>query len=199
MSSEKNVSTRSRILKAAWELLENNKGQGARMTDIAKRAGISRQALYLHFKTRADLLMATARYLDEVKAVEERLKPSRNAKNGRERLDAFIDFWGNYIPEIYCVATAFLAVSGTDADAAKAWDDRMQAVRDGCNSAVVALEKDGVLSPSFDINQAVDILWTLLSVQNWEMFTIQCGWSQDTYLKNIKLQARAILVSMPKV
>ena len=129
MSSE-NLDTRSRILQAALNLLETSQAQSVRMADIAKRAGISRQALYLHFSTRAELLIATTHYLDELKGVEERLVPSRTAQTGTERLDAYIEAWGAYIPEIYGVAKALLAMKNTDEAAAKAWDDRMQAMRE---------------------------------------------------------------------
>ena len=44
MSSD-NPDTRVRILNAALKLLEASQGKGVRMTDIAKEAGISRQAL----------------------------------------------------------------------------------------------------------------------------------------------------------
>ena len=54
MSSE-NSETRTRILKAAWTLLEASRGRGVKMGDIASAAGVSRQAVYLHFATRADL------------------------------------------------------------------------------------------------------------------------------------------------
>lgn len=86
--SRDNSKTRTRILKAALKLLEASQGQGVRMSDIARAASISRQALYLHFPSRADLLVATTRYLDEVNKVEERLVPSRTARSGVERLDA---------------------------------------------------------------------------------------------------------------
>ena len=79
------------------------------MADIAKRAGISRQALYLHFRTRADLLIATTLHLDEVNRTEERLVASRTAATGLQRLEAFIEAWGSYLPEIHGVARALLA------------------------------------------------------------------------------------------
>ena len=82
--------TRNRILNAAWKLLEAGQGSGVRMSDIAKTAGISRQAVYLHFPTRAELLTATTRYLDEINNADERLMASRNAATGLERLEAFI-------------------------------------------------------------------------------------------------------------
>ena len=134
MSSHK-IETRYRILKAALKLLEASQGKGVRMTDIAKRAGITRQALYLHFSTRAELLIATTYYLDEIKAIDERLVPSRTAQSGIERLDAFIEAWGTYIPEIHGIAKALIAMRDTDEAAANAWDERMQDVRQGWRSS----------------------------------------------------------------
>ncbi len=64
--------TRTRILKATLDLLEEGTGSAVRMSDIAKKAAISRQAIYLHFRTRAELLIATTHYLDELKDLASR-------------------------------------------------------------------------------------------------------------------------------
>jgi len=194
MSSD-NPKTRDRILKASLELLEASRGQGVRMTDIAKLAGITRQALYLHFSTRAELLIATTLYLDELKGTNERLAPSRAAQTGVERLDAFIAAWGAYIPEIYGIAKALLAMKDTDEAAAKAWDERMQAMREGCEAAIMALNRDNRLLPDHSPDQATDILWTMLSVRNWEQLTIECGWSQEKYIETLKSLARRLFVA----
>ncbi len=193
MSSEK-VNTRKKILTAALKRLEAGHAAGVRMSDIAKQAGISRQALYLHFPARAELLIATAHYLDEVKDIDVRLAKSRTAATGVERLDAFIEAWGNYIPEIYGVGKAFLAMKDTDEAAAVAWEDRMQAVRHGCNAAIKALKADAALSCDHSVKQATDILWTMLSMRNWEQLTGACGWSQRRYIETTKLLAARILL-----
>ena len=189
------VDTRNRILKATLALLEASRGRGVRMTDIAQRAGISRQALYLHFSTRSRILIATTHYLDELKGSEERLVPSRTAQTGTERLDAFIEAWGGYIPEIHGVARALLAMRDTDAAAAKAWDERMQDMREGCEAAIEALNRDNMLSSRHAPKQATDILWTMLSVRSWELLTIECGWQQDDYIATLKSLAQRILVA----
>ncbi|MDH3913963.1 MAG: TetR/AcrR family transcriptional regulator [Rhodospirillales bacterium] len=194
MSSD-NPETRKRILKSALTLLEASRGKGVRMTDIAKRAGITRQALYLHFSTRAELLIATTFYLDEVKGAEERLVPSRTARSGIERLDAYIEAWGAYIPEIHGIAKALLAMRDTDDAAAKAWDERMQDMRQGCEAAIDALNRDNMLSPDHSPNQATDILWTMLSVRNWEQLTLECAWPQERYIETLKSLARRIFVA----
>jgi AcrR family transcriptional regulator len=78
--SSPNPDTRKRILQATADLLTEGGGAGVRMSDIAKRAGISRQAVYLHFANRADLLIAATFYVDELKDSAARLAPSRAAK-----------------------------------------------------------------------------------------------------------------------
>jgi len=164
------------------------------MSDIAKAAGISRQALYLHFPNRADLLIATTQYLDQVKDIDARLAASRSAATGVARLDAFIAAWGNYIPEIWGVARALMAMEDSDESARLAWANRQQAVREGCEAAVRALTRDGQLSPDFTPEQATDLLWTLLSVRNWESLTQVCGWSQSAYVETTTSLAHAALI-----
>lgn len=195
--SSKKPTTRTRILEAAWRLLESGQAEGVRMADIAREAGISRQAVYLHFPTRAELLVATTRYLDEVKNVDKRLAASRSAATGVERLSAFIEAWGNYISEIHGMAKALLAMKNTDEEAAAAWSDRMQAVRQGCEAAVKALARDGALVPDRSVEEATDLLWTLLSVRNWEQLVHDCGWSQDHYIATMREVAHRSLVRSP--
>ncbi len=192
--SRKNIETRNRILESTWRLLEADPGNEVRMSDIAKEAGISRQAVYLHFPKRADLLVATTRYLDEVRDIDARLAASRAAKTGLERLDAFIEAWGNYIPEIYGVAKALLAMQDQDEAAYNAWQGRMQAVREGCEAAVNALDRDGRLTADLSKKEAIDLLWTMLSVRNWEQMRGECGWTQARYIEVTKAFARRALV-----
>jgi len=195
MSSNK-TDTSTRILDAAWTLLESSGGPAVRMGDIAKAAGISRQAVYLHFPTRADLLTATARHIDDAKGVDGRLATSRAATDGAERLDAFIEAWGNYIPEIHGVARALMAAADSDPAAAEAWADRMAALRQGCEAAVAALKKDGLLAPGLPPRQATDLLWTLLSVRNWEQLVGDAGWPQKRYVAAMKTTARRSLTTL---
>lgn len=193
--SSGNPETRARILDAAWHLLEAADGREVRMGDIAKRAGVSRQAVYLHFPKRAELLIATTRHIDRAKGVDARLAASRNAGSGVERLDAFVEAWGNYIPEIHGVGRALMAMREHDPDAKAAWDDRMQAVRQGCEAAIRALAADGDLTDAFSPAEATDLLWTMLSVRTWEALRTDCGWSQRAYVDGMKAAARRLLVA----
>ena len=193
MSSE-NTETRSKILESTVRMLEEHGGRGVRMGDIAKESGISRQAVYLHFASRTDLLVAATRYLDEVLDVDKRLAPSRAAETGVERLSLYIECWGKYIPDIYGVGKALMLARDTDEAAAAAWDDRMAAMRDGCRAAIDALHADGMLRPEWSRKKAIDALWAMLLVPGWEALTIDCGWSTKQYVRWMKAWAEQSFV-----
>ncbi len=182
-SREKN--TRTRILEATWKLMVERQGLGVRMSDIAKAAGISRQAIYLHFDTRTALMSATAIHVDVVKGLDERLKVVLSAQTAVDALKAYVDVWGNYVPEIYGLAKALLAARETDEAAGVAWDERMACLRDGCRQIVADLDTEGQLAPEWSQEQAVEMLWSVLSFQTWEQLTVDCGWSVDDYVRHM--------------
>lgn len=193
--SRKNPNSRETILRSAWQLLVADDPGGVRMSDIARLAGVSRQAVYLHFPSRAELLIATTRYIDEVKDMDRRLEASRKASSGEERLDEFIAAWGNYIPEIYGVARALIALQDNDDEARAAWADRMDAVRHGCQAAVKALEQEGKLCSQLSAPEATDLLWCQLSVENWQQLRQRCRWSQSRYIRLMQYTARRSLLA----
>ena len=154
------------------------------MRDIAEAAGVSRQAVYDHFGSRAELLVATTRYVDEVRGLEERRRGFQAATTGVERLEAYVEFWGNYIPEVYGMARALLAARETDEAAAAAWDDRMGAVRESCRRTIEALHRDRMLAPE----------WS----RNWEQLTIECGWSTSQYVERMQELLKRTFVRGPE-
>jgi len=178
--------TRTRILEATWRLMEERNGQGVRMRDVAEAAGISRQAVYDHFGSRAELMVATARYGDKVRGLDERLRRYRAATGGAERLETFVEFWGNYIPEIYGIARALMAARETDEAVAAAWDDRMAVVHEACRNIVDRLHRDGTLALGWSLEEAADLLWTMLSIRNWESLTLERGWPPGRYVARMQ-------------
>lgn len=174
--------TKTRILNATWQLVEQRHGLGVSMGEIAKEAGISRQALYLHYASRTELMIATVHYVDEVKGLNDRLKQLESATTGMALIEKSVEVWGNYIPEIYGLAKALLIARETDEAAAAAWDDCMFCLKAACKRIIEVLDSEGKLTPEWSIDEAVDMLWTLLSIQNWEQLKIEDGWSTDQYI-----------------
>ena len=71
----------------------------------------------------------------------------------------------------------------------------MQAVRQGCEAAVRAISEDGYLKEELTEVMGVDLLWTLVSVENWERLVLECGWSQSDYEQTLKQISIATLMS----
>ena len=174
--------------------MEERSGQGVRMRDVAGAAGVSRQAVYDHFGSRADLMVATVRYGDEVLGLDERLGRYRALSSGVERLGAFVEFWGNYVPEIHGIARALMAARETDEAVAAAWDDRMGVVYEACRDIVERLHRDGTLARGWSLDEAADVLWTMLSIHNWESLVLERGWPVEQYVGRMQELTRRAFV-----
>ncbi|NNE99629.1 MAG: TetR/AcrR family transcriptional regulator [Pyrinomonadaceae bacterium] len=192
--SSKKLQTRDRILEETRKLMISNRGTGVKMADIAKAAGISRQAIYLHFESRTELLVAAVHYQDELLKLADRVAKFRRAKDSVALLDSFIEFWGNYVPEIYGIAKALMVSRNTDAAAEVAWKDRMDSVRDGCKEVVDALNKERCLGIGWTKRRATEMLATIVSIESWERLTIERGWSTREYIKYTKRVANLAFV-----
>ncbi len=186
--------TRKRILKETRRLMEKRRGKDVRLEDIARAAEVSRQAIYLHFGSRAGLLTATARYLDEMLDHPGRTVKIFGAQNGVEALDALVEFWAGYIPDIYGLAKALLLARETDKAAASAWDDRMAAFYEKCQHVITMLERDQLLAPEWSVKTATDFFWSALSFVTWEDLTMKRGWTQDQYIHYLQIALKSALV-----
>ncbi|OOZ38877.1 TetR family transcriptional regulator [Solemya pervernicosa gill symbiont] len=196
MSSEK-PDTREQILQATWKLMEQRVGKSIGMSDVAKATGISRQAVYLHFSSRTELMIATSNYVDEVKGLNQRLSQFEKAKTGLEMMDACVEVWGEFMPEIYGIAKALLSTRDTDQATAAAWNNNMRCLRDYCRAAIDRLDDEGKLAPEWSREEATEIFWTLISINNWEQLTIECGWSNEKYIERMKALINRTLVNSP--
>ena len=192
--SSSTLDTRKKILEATVRLLLEGNGEGVRMEDIAGAAGISRQAVYLHFPSRGELMIASVRYLDSVYVLDEEVKRLREAQTGVEILGAFIEFWGNYVPKIYGAAKALSELRDKDEAAAAAWKERMDSFKNSCRRTIETIEHEGLLSSDWTIEEAVDIMWTMLSIENWEKLTKECSWTADEYVNRVKMVMKLLLI-----
>lgn len=151
--SRENGSRRTVILKAALEILARDGPAKASMTEIARRAGLSRQGLYLHFSSKDDLTYQAARHAFEVAHADARAA----LESGRPVLDRLAGaLAAKYAPRH----------SGTASRAARFWQgyeapviDRIIEMSDGFDKSFIellagALESDGVPSRTDDTRGA---------------------------------------------
>lgn len=176
MSRKASGVTRREILDAAWELIAAE-GAEVSMQDIAHAAGVSRQSVYLHFKTRGGLLMALVQRADERFRIREDLLRALSIESPRERLDESLRVWFAFAVRIRPVAIDLIRLCTTDPDAAAAWLDRMRELRGWERQLVASLREDRVLAERWSVDDATDYLWSTSSIQVWDLLVGDRGWS----------------------
>lgn len=146
------------------------------MVEIARAAGISRQAVYIHFGSRAGLLMALVRRADERLRIHESFGEAMRAATPEERLDRWLAAWFEFVPAILPVARDLIRLRPTDPDAASAWEDRMTDLRGWLRELVAGIAKEDALRPDWTVEQATDYLWAASSVQMWALLAGERNW-----------------------
>ena len=173
--------SRHRVLEAALRLIRKRGDAKVTMAQIAKAARLSRQAVYLHFADRADLMVALARHVNESLGLPAEIQRMMNTQTGMGMIEAFVSMQARGNPAVWAVARAIDAVRRTDAAAARAWQSRLKSRLEGCRAIVSRLKAEGSLRPELDPSIAADLLWTMTSLRMWEDLVLEREWSPEQY------------------
>lgn len=191
MSSER---TRVAILTAARSLLETERWPSVGLGEIAAAAGVSRQALYLHFGSRDALLMALVRWIDEVEGVAELAGHVLDAPTGAEAIDRLVRMNARYEPRIRAVVRAHDAGRHADPDLERAWQDRMRERRRLYRRIVQRLQDEGALAPGLSAGDATDLMWAILGSRLHEDLIDDRRWSAERYERGVGRVLRGLLL-----
>ena len=196
MSSRKQK-TRSNILDSALRLLVERGYHGVGMEEVARDAGVSRQALYLHFNSKSELLVAMARYNDEMLNVPEIVRLEEEAETAVEAIEAGVRAYALIEPQIYEVASVVYAARRTDKAAEAAWQDRLAFRWENVRRAMARLQQEGLLAEGWTVDEATDFAWALLSLHTYEHLVVERGWSLEQFVDRLRTMLFKVLVAQP--
>ncbi|MFC6081691.1 TetR/AcrR family transcriptional regulator [Sphaerisporangium aureirubrum] len=186
--------TRARILRAARELIEEQRGTGPSMAEVAKRAGTSRQALYLHFADRTALFLEVTRDADATARTPAEQRRVDEAPTARDALAEAVALQCRLKPRLHAVATALDTLRRADDAAGAAWEEREQARLTRCEHVTRRLAEEDALSAEWTPATAARLMWALTSQRVWEDLVLGQGWSADQYTRHVTdLLERALL------
>jgi AcrR family transcriptional regulator len=187
--------TRSHILNVAWAAIADAQTIDMSMSEMARRAGVSRQTMYLAFENRAGLLEAMVANKDETSPLVGAISAARESCDGSgEALLNFNRAWLAYLPEIYPVGSLLSAASIGDPAAATAWQSRMTRLRQGMFYVTKKTEAHGNLQPTLNASKAADICYSLAHVENWRLLVVECSWSPEEFVQSrLELIERTVL------
>ena len=195
MSSSGKPETRTQILEAARGMFEELGYYGAGLGAVAKKAGVSRQAIYLHFPSKAELLTALHLHIfaTDVLPVVER-HPITEQMTALDALDTMIAVDVEVVSKVWRIHEALTTARRQHPEVEETLrpreDDRYGELLDRARR----LKKEGDLPPGMRPGALADMLWGLVSVGTYTSLVNERGWSLDRYRRwvrdTVRLQIR---------
>lgn len=190
--------TRAALLDAARRITETEGLETLTMARVADEAGVSRRAVYLHVASRAELVTALFRYVNEQEDLEHSIAPVWNAGTAEEALAAFAHHVARYHPRVLAVTRAVDRVRRVDPDAEQLWHLVSADWYRACRRLTTWLARDGRLAAPWTATTAAQMLWGLMSYDLIERLLVDRGWSQHRFGELYGQLLRSTFVADPR-
>ena len=188
--------TREHLLQAAWELALEQ-GPSLRLADVAARAGVSRQAVYLHFGDRAKLLLALLAWGDQALKLGDLLARVTEAPTGAEALERMVEVHATYSPRIDALVRILEAHRYQDPAVAAALRDRLGFRRAAHRAVIARIAAEGDLASGWTVDTAADLFFAVTLPTPWRELTSTCAWSASQYADRMSQFLRSALITHP--
>ncbi|MEP7281028.1 MAG: TetR/AcrR family transcriptional regulator [Rubrivivax sp.] len=193
--------TRERILTTTRELVAE-RGAKLKLGDVAERAGVSRQTIYLHFGDRTGLLLAVVQHMDQTLRLSESLAHVFAAESGAEVIARTMALHGRFSASVDPVALMLEAAQYEDEALGAAWRDRMHLRHQVHRRIVQRIAELGELSGEWSADIAADLLYAMTLPAPWRELTRELGWGDSQYVDAMSALISKALLSpgaMPSI
>lgn len=185
--------TRERLLGAAQTLFRRGGIEAVTMVDVARTAEVSRQAAYLHFADRGDLLVALIDRIDKEMGLETWYATVREAPTAAKAIEAWAVMQTQRNPHIAALARTLDTTRHGDNASAAAWRNRMQNRLLGARGIVDRLASEEKLHPSWTREKAALLLAELVSLRVWDDLVCDAAVDPSDYVAMITSTALSTL------
>jgi AcrR family transcriptional regulator len=195
--NERSQRTRAALLAATRSLLEETGFEGLTMATVAERAGVTRRAVYLHFRSRTELVTELFDYVAEQEGLAASQQPVWDAPDAVTALDEWAHHLARYHPRVLPVDRAVQRVRLIDADAARHHQvvtDRQRAAARRLADRLAAEER---LAEPWTVATAADMIWALASSEIIERLVVERRWGQRRLADHLSQVLRGALVAKP--
>lgn len=174
-------SSKPKILAAAREMLLETDGAPMTVTQVAERAGLSRQGVYLHFDDSTQLLLELSRVVDAETRTPELQATIDAAPTGRGALHNAVAVQAHIKPRLNALISAIEPLRHSDQGARSMYEEREAARYDRVVTVVERLAAEGQLAPEWDIPTAARLAWVVMSQRSWQ----DLAWSEQQYTDQV--------------
>lgn len=175
-------SRRPQILEAAREIFEELGYYGAGLEAVAKKAGVSRQAIYLHFPSKVELLTALHLHVFETDVAPALARhPITDEMSGLETLDATIAVDVEVVDKVWRIHESLTVARRQHPEVDQTLIPREKEHYDGLLDVAYRLERDGALPMGMSVGLFADMLWGLMNLGTYRHLVVERGWPLDRY------------------
>ena len=187
MSSTGRPETRTQILEAARGMFEELGYHGAGLGAVAQQAGVSRQAIYLHFTSKADLLTALHLHIfaTDVVPVLER-HPITDELTALDALDATIAVDVEVASKVWRIHEALTTARRQHPEVEDTLRPREKERYRELLELGRRLKVEGALPPEIRVGMLADMLWGLINVGTYKNLVIERSWSLEQYRRWVR-------------
>ena len=180
LRQERAEDTRRRIRDAARQLFTQQGFTETTVTQIAEHAGVSAQAIYATYGSKAAIVAALLDGLEAEAGLDNWIAKFRAEPDPRRQLHLF-GAWIRTLFETGADVIRAALAAGPDADLAALADRGDRRRRAGIDSFVRDWSDQGVLRPGLPTDQASDLFWLITSAELYFLAIDRLGWSADHY------------------
>jgi AcrR family transcriptional regulator len=167
----------SAIVEATLGLLAD----GERLTydALARRAGVSRQTLYTHFPTRAELLVATADHARTAAGADAATQEIYDARTAVDALRALVAFHVAFVPRVLPAYIAVERERSVDPEVDAAFRARSAGRHRVARLVATRLAAEHALAPPWTVDTATDLIHALTTGTSTALFMHDAGWKAE--------------------
>lgn len=194
MSHRVKEATHEALLESGSELIASEGFANVTLAQVAEAAGVSRQAVYLHFGSRTGLLTQVADYIWQKKGLPNPRQLVESAATAREALHLLVELRARacevldpylYVPD---------GQSDPEGEVMQAYTKRQTERLEVFRITARRMKDEGVLQPGITVDAAAEMMWSVLSVPVWRSLVSMRGWSQRKFVREMEgLLTRALL------
>jgi AcrR family transcriptional regulator len=169
--------TRTRLLAAARALFEARGYHDVGLEEIGAAAGVSRQAVYLHFGSKPQLLAELFNWVEEQERLSDLLAPVFAASSGLEALLRLVDAHATFERRIAAIAAVAESARKTAPEMEALVTERMAIRHRAVREIMVRIRDEGRLRTGWTADDAAAFVWALLSPPAYRLLVHDRGWS----------------------
>lgn len=184
--------TRTSLLAAARALFEARGYYDVGLEEIGAVAGVSRQAVYLHFGSKPQLLAELFNWVEEQERLGDLLAPVFAASSGLEALLRLVDAHATFERRIAAIAAVAESARRTAPEMDALVTERMAIRHRAMREIMTRIRDEGRLRAGWTADDAAAFVWALLSPSAYRLLVTERGWSGrrwSTRMKQLLLDA----------